>query len=103
MSSLTWKRRGPGLGIVAEGAEHRYYVYRMTQGANSWTLKVVRLVDGPAGLRLSAPGNAGVQYDEHNHSQALTKAIAEFYETEPQHHANTQNRMTRAIRKAYAS
>lgn len=98
--SLTWKRRGPGLGIYADGAEHRYYVYRMTQGANSWTLKILPLYDGPGGLRLARSGPA--QYNEFNHSQAITKELAEAYEGEPEHVSNWTSRMSRAVRKAYA-
>jgi hypothetical protein len=98
---LVWKRRGPGLGIMADGQEHRYYVYRMTKGANSWTLKILPLYDGPGGLRLARSGPA--QYNEFNDSQAITKALAEAYEDEPENVANGQSRMNRALHRAYRS
>lgn len=93
--TLTWKRRASGgLGVYADGAEHRYYVYRMT-GRRPWVVKIVRLREG-------VEARSGAQYDEHNETQALAKAIAQAYEVEPERAAGqATNRLTRAIDRAY--
>jgi len=68
---LIWKRRGPGLGIYADGAAHRYSIYSI--GARNWVVACVPLHEGK-------PRTAGKKYDEHNPSQAFAKEIAQKWE-----------------------
>jgi hypothetical protein len=98
MPTLNWQARGRGLGLYADGADHRFYVYKM-HGRRPWVVKVSRL-ETVAGIRVPRP--TGALYDENNESQKLAKAIAQAFEDDVDAAEKpSQNRLTRAVGHAY--